>query len=464
MSKEYEYDFFISHASEDKDAIARPLTERLRVNGYTVWFDEYEFTLGDSLLGSIDAGLASSRFGIVILSKAFFAKHWPRRELDGLVALERDGRKVILPVWHEVNQEYVSRYSPILAGRLAIATNRGLPEVVAAIEKASSKDKEDPRQAATPGASPVGQTLLLLGPLSEHRLEDFVFNRCSQHGKDGILRALEMEFSALKRSLVDRRNVSRLVGDSVQEELLSAPAEAVARASRNAFAVRVGLAAADVSDLDQEIGEDLFDLHLALFNREDSSESILKMQAAIGSAAYACGAYAIMKNLPKLANSLLGRFNPADVRGGRQWFRYLQIELQRGAGDMINQVRSGWESSEYFLDVCAGSDKALNFLCQFDFLQCAHLLASGRHYSECYPSFCAFRRHTVQPIVEILIHTATDGLWMPAISHADLARIVHELEKIAEKCAGFERPEWGIDRWSSPIVQLFLADHGFEAR
>jgi hypothetical protein len=49
---------------------------------------------------SIDSGLARSRFGIVILSEAFFAKHWPQRELDGLAAREVDGVKVILPVWH----------------------------------------------------------------------------------------------------------------------------------------------------------------------------------------------------------------------------------------------------------------------------------------------------------------------------------------------------------------------------
>jgi len=47
-------DVFISHASEDKDAIARPLAEELRGRGHSVWFDEFELTLGNSLGRSIE--------------------------------------------------------------------------------------------------------------------------------------------------------------------------------------------------------------------------------------------------------------------------------------------------------------------------------------------------------------------------------------------------------------------------
>jgi hypothetical protein len=41
----------------------------------------------DSLRAKIDEGLSHSRFGAVILSEALFAKHWPQRELNALVAL-----------------------------------------------------------------------------------------------------------------------------------------------------------------------------------------------------------------------------------------------------------------------------------------------------------------------------------------------------------------------------------------
>ena len=41
-----EWDVFISHASEDKDAIAAPLAQALAERGLRVWYDELSLTLG----------------------------------------------------------------------------------------------------------------------------------------------------------------------------------------------------------------------------------------------------------------------------------------------------------------------------------------------------------------------------------------------------------------------------------
>ena len=130
-------DVFISHAWEDKDAIARPLAEKLKRLGLSVWYDEYVLTIGDSLRQVIDKGLASSRFGVVILSPAFFSKPWPLRELDGLLARENSsGVKVLLPVWHGLKPNDVVRVSPLLADRLAVSTDCGLETVVEQILRA----------------------------------------------------------------------------------------------------------------------------------------------------------------------------------------------------------------------------------------------------------------------------------------------------------------------------------------
>ena len=83
-----EWDIFISHASEDKVEVTRPLANILSTKGIKVWLDESELFVGDSLRGKIDEGLACSQFGIVILSPSFFSKHWPQAELDGLAAQE----------------------------------------------------------------------------------------------------------------------------------------------------------------------------------------------------------------------------------------------------------------------------------------------------------------------------------------------------------------------------------------
>ena len=127
------WDVFISHASEDKESFAQPLALALQAQGVKVWFDAFTLTLGDSLRRSIDRGLAQSRYGIVVLSEAFFQKHWPQLELDGLVARESGGVKVILPVWHGIDQQRVRFHSPTLADRLAVSSAHGIEHVVAQV-------------------------------------------------------------------------------------------------------------------------------------------------------------------------------------------------------------------------------------------------------------------------------------------------------------------------------------------
>jgi hypothetical protein len=117
-----QHDAFISHASEDKDELVRPLAEKLVEAGFDIWYDEHQLTVGDSLRRSIDRGLTGARFGIVVLSPNFFSKNWPQYELDGLVAKEMEGRKVILPLWHKVSKNEVLNYSPSLADKLALNT------------------------------------------------------------------------------------------------------------------------------------------------------------------------------------------------------------------------------------------------------------------------------------------------------------------------------------------------------
>ena len=128
-----QWDLFICHASEDKENFVRPLAVALLGKNLKVWYDEITLTLGDSLQKSIDRGLKDSRFGVVVLSHDFFAKDWPQRELDGLVALERNGRKVILPIWHNLTRDDVCRYSPTLAGRIAALSSDGIATVVTKI-------------------------------------------------------------------------------------------------------------------------------------------------------------------------------------------------------------------------------------------------------------------------------------------------------------------------------------------
>ncbi len=168
-----ERDVFICHAGEDKDTVARPLAEALRRHGRRVWFDEFELTIGDRLREKIDEGLAISRFGVVILSPAFLSKKaWTERELDGLTTREvsSKGTKVILPVWHEVNEADIAAYSAPLAGRFAARTARGLATVVAEIESVLDGSSENTSKADDAGsAEDVAFAPTALSSLSDGR-------------------------------------------------------------------------------------------------------------------------------------------------------------------------------------------------------------------------------------------------------------------------------------------------------
>ena len=122
------FDVFIAHAYEDKRFVA-PLALSLQQKGLQVWYDDFVLRLGDSLRREIDKGLAQSRYGVVVLSHNFFAKHWPQKELDGLTAREAVGRKIILPIWHNIDKEDIIAYSPTLADIVAVKSSLGIQTV-----------------------------------------------------------------------------------------------------------------------------------------------------------------------------------------------------------------------------------------------------------------------------------------------------------------------------------------------
>jgi hypothetical protein len=114
---------FISHASEDKDTVARPLRDALTKLGVTVWLDEAQMRIGHSLRRKIDDGIRSSRFGVVIFSDSFFRKGWTNHELDGLVTRTVAGEQSLLPIWHDLTADRIMAYSPSLAGKMAMSTS-----------------------------------------------------------------------------------------------------------------------------------------------------------------------------------------------------------------------------------------------------------------------------------------------------------------------------------------------------
>lgn len=168
-------DVFIAHAGEDKVTVARPLADALMSLGWTVWLDELKLTIGDSLSRRIDTALARTRFGVVVLSPAFFSKEWPQRELAGLAARELDtGAKVILPVWHNVDHHFIVQRSPVLADRLGAPTSAGLEsvakEVAMALEAPAGTSIYESSEAAEVDPA-VGEELFAIPTTNEEQAQ-----------------------------------------------------------------------------------------------------------------------------------------------------------------------------------------------------------------------------------------------------------------------------------------------------
>ncbi|MFO1145570.1 MAG: toll/interleukin-1 receptor domain-containing protein [Rhodospirillales bacterium] len=89
-----------------------------------MWYDEFSLEVGDSLSQAIDRGIAGSRFGIVVISKAFIGKPWANHELRGLVNRDIEEDFKILPIWHGVSKDEVRVFSPSLSDKLAIDTSK----------------------------------------------------------------------------------------------------------------------------------------------------------------------------------------------------------------------------------------------------------------------------------------------------------------------------------------------------
>lgn len=135
-----EWDVFICHASEDKKAIALPLKEGLEKQGVKTWYDIDSSQLGDSFNKIINNAINNSKFGVIIFSKSFFYKDYPQKELSAFIEKESKGKKVILPVLHNITEEELRLKYPILADRRAISTTKAIEEIVEEIVQVLNND------------------------------------------------------------------------------------------------------------------------------------------------------------------------------------------------------------------------------------------------------------------------------------------------------------------------------------
>lgn len=115
-----DYDVFISHASEDKEAIARPVFAACAKLGLKAFLDEAHIGWGQSFTQKINTALGSARTVLVIVSSVSVTKEWPVTEVNTALSLEVSGHKKVVPLL--VGKPDLSRL-PLIQGKDAMSWN-----------------------------------------------------------------------------------------------------------------------------------------------------------------------------------------------------------------------------------------------------------------------------------------------------------------------------------------------------
>ncbi|MGD9805608.1 MAG: TIR domain-containing protein [Hyphomicrobiaceae bacterium] len=109
-----DFEIFISHASEDKALIARPIHDACERHGLKAFLDEEHIGWGESFTKKINTALGAARTVVAVVSSNSVEKDWPVLEINTALALEVSGHKRVLPVM--VGQPDLSKL-PLIRGK-----------------------------------------------------------------------------------------------------------------------------------------------------------------------------------------------------------------------------------------------------------------------------------------------------------------------------------------------------------
>ncbi|MFT3727193.1 MAG: reverse transcriptase domain-containing protein [Terricaulis sp.] len=151
-----DFDVFLSHASEDKDKIARPIFEACGKLGLKVFLDEAHIGWGQSFTQKINTALGSARTVLAVISSTSVAKEWPIVEVNTALSLEVSGQKKVVPLI--VGKPDLSKL-PLIKGKDAMTWNGDAVAVAKRLQAAVKGDApRRPAAAQALGARPASRT------------------------------------------------------------------------------------------------------------------------------------------------------------------------------------------------------------------------------------------------------------------------------------------------------------------
>jgi RNA-directed DNA polymerase len=157
-----DYDVFISHASEDKEAIARPVFEACAKLGLKAFLDEAHIGWGQSFTTKINTALGSARTVLAIISPVSVTKEWPVVEVNTALSLEVTGQKKVVPLL--AGSPDLTRL-PLVGGKDAMVWTGDAMAVARRLKAAASGDAPR-RPAGTPSGPPRGLATTAVPPVT----------------------------------------------------------------------------------------------------------------------------------------------------------------------------------------------------------------------------------------------------------------------------------------------------------
>lgn len=109
-----DFDIFISHASEDKEAVARPIFEACQRLGIKAFLDQDHIEWGENFTQKINIALGAARLALLVVTPTSVTKPWPLAEMNAALNLEVTGEKIVTPLM--VGQPDLSAL-PLLKGK-----------------------------------------------------------------------------------------------------------------------------------------------------------------------------------------------------------------------------------------------------------------------------------------------------------------------------------------------------------
>lgn len=90
-----DYEIFISHASEDRPEVARPVHAACERLGLKVFLDDEHIAWGENFTRKINSALGAARTVLCIISPVSVTKQWPMAEVNTALSLEISGKKEV---------------------------------------------------------------------------------------------------------------------------------------------------------------------------------------------------------------------------------------------------------------------------------------------------------------------------------------------------------------------------------